>query len=163
MDTTTDQTETDAQTNDPTNAAAVRPPADIAAARRRRLLRAATVAAAVVLPLLVWVVAVPLAGLDLVAGVGPTAQTVTPASIVAVALLMGFAAWGVIALLERVTRHGRRIFAIVGWTLLALSLLGPVGAGASGAVLVTLLAMHLVTGGAIIIGLPLAARRRSAE
>ena len=98
--------------------------ADASGAGRRRLFRAATVALAIVLPLLVWAIAVPLAGLELVEGSGPTAQAVGPASIVSAVLVAGLAAWGVLALLERFTARSGRTFAIVGWTVLALSLLG---------------------------------------
>ena len=72
----------------------------------------------------------------------------------------GLAAWGVLALLERFTKHGGRIFAGIGWTVLALSLFGPVLTGAVGTVIVVLLAMHVVTGATLMTGLPLAARRR---
>ncbi|MRG60265.1 hypothetical protein GE115_10350 [Agromyces sp. CFH 90414] len=133
---------------------------DASGARRRRLGRAATVAIAVVLPLLLWVVAVPVAGLELAVGSGAAAQTIGPAAIIGAALVAGLAAWGVLALLERFTGHGPRTFAIIGWTLLALSLLGPVTIGAAGPMLVVLLAMHVVTGAILVIGLPLAGRRR---
>jgi hypothetical protein len=82
---------------------------------------------------------------------------------VTAALIGGFAAWGVLALLERYARHGSRIFAIIGWTVLVLSLLGPVLTGATGTVLVVLLGMHVVTGAALVIGLPLAARAGSID
>jgi len=134
--------------------------ADASGAGRRRLLRAATIAAAIVLPLLVWAIAVPLAGLELVAGSGSTAQVIGTASIVFAVVVAGLVAWGVLALLERFTKTSVRTFAVVGWTVLVLSLLGPVLMGAVGAVLVVLLAMHLVTGAALVIGLPLAGRRR---
>ena len=75
-------------------------------------------------------------------------------------LVAGLAAWGVLALLERFTKTSDRTFAVVGWTVLVLSLLGPVLTGAVGVVLVVLLAMHLVTGATLVIGLPLAGRRR---
>ncbi len=126
--------------------------------RGRRLRRAATIAAATLSPLLVWVIAVPLAGLDLVAGAGATAQTVAPPAIVGATLVAGLAAWGVLALLERVSKRGRLIFTIVGWAFLALSLLGPVMTGTAGAVLVVLLVMHVATGSTLVIGLPRAAR-----
>jgi hypothetical protein len=132
---------------------------DASGARRRRLGRVATIAMATVLPLLVWTIAVPLGGMELVAGSGPTAQTVAPASVVFAGLVTGFAAWGVLALLERFATRSAPAFAIIGWTVLALSLLGPVVTGATGAVLVVLLAMHLVAGTTLMIGLPLAAGR----
>ena len=134
--------------------------ADASGARRRRLGRSAIIALAIVLPLLVWVIAVALAGLDLVAGSGAAAQTVAPPSIVFVVLVAGLAAWGVLALLERFAKHGGRIFAGIGWTVLALSLFGPVLMGAVGTVIVVLLVMHVLTGATLMTGLPLAARRR---
>jgi hypothetical protein len=130
--------------------------------RRRRLGRIATVAAAIAAPLIVWVIAVPIAGVDLTVGSGAAAQTITPLSIVVVVLVAGLAAWGVLALLERFVKHPGRVFAIIGWTVLALSLLAPVTGGAAGAVFVVLVVMHLVTGATLVIGLPLAARGRPA-
>ncbi|GAA1504181.1 hypothetical protein GCM10009761_02330 [Agromyces terreus] len=118
-----------------------------------------TLALAVVFPLLVWAAAVPLAGLDLMVGSGAAAQRVAPPAIVVAALFAGCAAWAVLALLERFTRSSGRIFAVIGWTVLALSLLGPVLTGAKPAVLGVLLAMHLVTGATLMIGLPRPARR----
>lgn len=134
-------------------------PSEAPAARRhhRRLWRLAAIAAAALLPLLVWVIAVPVAGIELVAGSGAAARPVGPASIVAAALIPGFAAWGVLALLERFAPHSGRIFAIVGWAVLLLSLLGPSLTGATGTVLVVLLVMHVVTGATLVIGLPFAA------
>ena len=113
---------------------------------------------ATVLPLLVWVIAVPIAEIKLVAGSGEGAQTVGPAEIVVTSLVAGFAATGVIALLERFTRRSWRIFAIIGWAVLGISLLGPVLAAATGSALVVLLAMHVVTGATFVTGLPRAAR-----
>ncbi|WP_232498503.1 DUF6069 family protein [Agromyces humatus] len=132
--------------------------ADASGSRRRRYGRVAILVAAVAGPLVVWAIAVPIARIDLTAGTGPAAPTVTPSSIVVAGLVMGFGAWGVIAVLERFSTRSGRIFAIVGWTVLVLSLLGPVVTGATGVVLAVLLAMHLATGATLIIGLPLAAR-----
>ncbi|ANJ26082.1 DUF6069 family protein [Agromyces aureus] len=126
---------------------------------RRRLERAAVLLVAAVLPLLIWAVAVPIAGLDLTVGTGPTAQVVSPSSIVVAVLVAGCCAWGVLALLERFSRRSGRTFAIIGWTVLAVSLLGPLLSAVSGVVLVVLLAMHLATGAALVLGLPRAARR----
>ncbi|WP_350346771.1 DUF6069 family protein [Agromyces sp. G08B096] len=129
---------------------------------RRRLRRLATLAAAITLPLVVWVVAVPGLGLDLAIGSGVQAQTVGPAAIGTVALIAGAAAWAVLALLERFARRGARIFTILGWTLLALSLLGPATTGAAAPVVLTLVAMHLATGATLMVGLPRSSARRSA-
>ncbi|KQM82580.1 hypothetical protein ASE68_04190 [Agromyces sp. Leaf222] len=126
---------------------------------RRRIGRMATLAAAVALPLLIWAGAVPIGGLDLTVGEGAAAQTVAPASIVFAVLVTGLTAWGVLALLERFSRRSGRIFALIGWPVLALSLLGPVFTGATGAALVVLFAMHVATGATLLIGLPRAARQ----
>jgi hypothetical protein len=124
----------------------------------RRLRRLAVITVAATLPLLVWLVAVPVAGIELVAGSGAAAQLVGPASIAVAALVGGFAAWGALALIERVGRTSGRVFAIIGWFVLAISLLGPVLVGTTGSALVVLIAMHIVTGATLVIGLPLAAR-----
>ncbi|MFF2493505.1 DUF6069 family protein [Agromyces sp. NPDC058064] len=148
--------------NLPPNTTADHVAANAPTSGRRRVRRAAAVAVAILLPLLVGLVATALFGLDLIVGAGPTAQTVTAASIVVAGFVGGSAAWGVLALLERFVLHAHRIFAVVGWTLLGLSLLGPIGAGASGGVLIALIAMHLTTGAALLVGLPLAARPHGA-
>ncbi|UOE44136.1 DUF6069 family protein [Agromyces larvae] len=138
---------------------ALRTETDASSPRRRRLGRLATIGIAAALALVVWAIAVPVAGIALTVGAGATAQTVGPAAVVFAVLVPGFAAWVVLALLERFARHPHRVFAIVGWAVLAVSLAGPVLTGAGGAVLVALLAMHVVTGATLVIGLPFAARR----
>ncbi|GAA2272631.1 hypothetical protein GCM10009853_028020 [Glycomyces scopariae] len=115
----------------------------------RRLL---VVLAAAAAALLVWALAVPLAGVDLTVPQGDTALTVGPGLVAAAALAAGLAAWGLLAILERATARGRRIWTITAATVLALSLLGPLGAAGTAAVLV-LLAMHAVVGGVLIAGL----------
>ena len=89
-----------------------------------------TIAAAIAAPLIVWLIAVPVAGVDLTVGSGAAEMTITPLSIVVVVLNAGLGAWGVIALLERFVKHPGLVFAIIGWTVLALSLLLPITAGA---------------------------------
>ncbi len=131
--------------------------------RRAAIASLAAIATSALLPLFVWLIAVPGAGIRLVAGSGAAAQHVGPPSIAVAALLAGFTAWGVLAVLERVARHGRRMFAIIGWAVLVLSLAGPVLSGATGSVLVVLLVMHVVTGATLVIGLPSAARAGSIE
>jgi hypothetical protein len=111
------------------------------------------IAGAAVAALAIWAIAVPIAGLDLMVGSGATARTVGPVSVVVVALLAGGLAWALLALLGRRLRHGRRAWRVTAWTLLALSLLGPVGMGATAGVVVTLVAMHLAVGTTLILGL----------
>jgi hypothetical protein len=112
-----------------------------------------TLLAATAAALAVWALAVPAAGLDLTAGSGPAAATVGPGSVVGVTLLAGGAGWALLAFLDRRLRHGRRVWRIAASAVLALSLLGPLSVGASGGVLLTLMAMHLAAGTTIILGL----------
>ena len=99
------------------------------------------------LALTVWVLAVPLAGVDLVAG--DPARSVGAGSVVLAVLAATGAAWGV----RTVLRHRARL----AWWLtcavaLVISLLGPLS-GTSPAAVVTLLALHLVVGTTIAVGL----------
>lgn len=122
-------------------------------ATRRRRFRILTLATATVAGLAVWLVSAPLLGIDLTVGAPPAAQTVTAVSVIIAAIVPGAIAWALPALLEHVSPRGRRIWLILGWAVLAVSLLGPVSMGAAGATLVSLLAMHLVVGVTLIVGL----------
>ncbi len=121
--------------------------------RQRSLRNAATLVGAVVAGLAVWVVSVPVAGVDLTVGSGPSAQTVGPLSVALTAALAGGVGWALLALLGGQLRDGRRTWRIIAGLVLAVSLLGPVSMGAAGAVLVSLIAMHLAVGGTLILGL----------
>ena len=102
---------------------------------------------ATVLALAVWVLAVPVAGVDLVAGT--PAQTVGAASVALMAVVATLAAWGVRTVL-------RRRPPVVWWStcviVLLVSLLGPLG-GASPAAVATLVTLHVVVGTTIAVGL----------
>ncbi|MDO3703101.1 DUF6069 family protein [Micromonospora sp. C28SCA-DRY-2] len=115
--------------------------------------RAAALGLAVIAGLAVWLVCDPLAGLDLTVGQSAATRTVGPASIVVAALVVGAAGWALLAFLERRLRRGRRAWRITAWTVLALSLLGPLSSGATGGVLAGLIAMHVAVGTTLILGL----------
>jgi hypothetical protein len=115
--------------------------------------RAITLGLAVAAGLAVWLVSDPLLGIDLSVGTGETARTVGPPSIVVAALLAGGAGWALLALLERRLPRGRRVWRVTAWTVLVLSLLGPVSAGATGGVFVSLIAMHVAVGATLALGL----------
>ena len=121
--------------------------------RRRRFRRAGAVIAAPALAVLVWVVCVSVAGVDLAVGEGATAMTIGIAPILIVPLLAGGAAWGLLSLLERRARRGRAAWTIIAWTVLVVSLLGPVTMAATLATMVSLIVMHLVVGTTLILGL----------
>ena len=127
------------------------PNAGVRPARRRdRLL---TVLAATVATLLGWVVAVPLAGVALVARSGDGEQRVTPLAVTVSTLLAGLAGWALLALLERFTGRARTVWTAVAALVLLLSLLGPLGGGAGGPATVTLVVLHLVAGAVLVPGL----------
>ncbi|MEV1132096.1 DUF6069 family protein [Agromyces sp. NPDC049794] len=131
-----------------------------AAARRSLLIRSLTLVVAAAAGLAVWTVSVPLLGLDLTVGPATSAQTVTPASVVVAAIVPGVVAWALLALLERF-RHGRRVWLVVGWVVLVLSLAGPLSMGAEAGTLASLTVMHVVVGAILIAGLTRARIDRS--
>lgn len=118
----------------------------------RRLL---TIGLATLAALAAWFLLTEPAGIDLVARTGPSAtMRVGPVAVAATAAVVGFAAWGLLAFLERVAGpRARRIWIIIASVLLALSLLGPLGGVATSAV-IGLLTLHLVVGVVLITGLP---------
>lgn len=117
---------------------------------RRSRPAAAVIACAAAGGLLIWALAVPLAGLEL--EVAAAGQRVGPVSIIIAALVGGLAAWLLRALLSR-WAHGRTVWTVLGSVVLLLSLAGPALSGAGGAVLVVLELMHLVVGVVLLLGL----------
>ena len=122
-----------------------------------RRLRGLAVAATVGAALVVWIVARPLAGVDLAVrqGSGKAVQHVGLASVVIVSLLAGLVGWVFLALLERYTSRARTVWTAVALVVLLLSLAGPLGAGQNGGAKIALACMHLAAGAALI---PLLAR-----
>ncbi|RHA38439.1 DUF6069 family protein [Cellulomonas rhizosphaerae] len=114
--------------------------------------------------LAVWAVAVPVLGVELAV----PGSTVGPAAVVVLAALVVLAAWPVRTLFaRRADRVGLDPCAApVGWrvtcgVILAVSLLGPLGASSAGAA-ITLSVMHGVVGAIVVGGLdPRHARRAS--
>ena len=123
------------------------------AVRRRGLRNTATLVGAAVVALAAWALSVQAAGVDLTVGTGDAAQTVGPVSVAVTPMLVGGADWALLTLLDKRFRNGHRTWRIIAYAVLALSLFGPVSAGAAGSVLATLVAMHLAVGATIIFGL----------
>jgi hypothetical protein len=117
--------------------------------RIRRLL---VVIAAALAAFLVWAAAAPLAGIDLVVDQGGSRQTVGPAVVVLASLAAGFAAWGLLAVLEKYTARAGLIWTIIAAAVLVCSLPGPLAA-VTGAATLVLMGMHVVVGGVLIAGL----------
>jgi hypothetical protein len=99
---------------------------------------------------LVWVLAAPVGGVDLVVGSGGDAQTVGLPSILVVSAVVVFAGALTRRLLARRSR-GVLVWNVVAGVALLLSLAGPAGAATSDAWL-ALSAMHLVVGAVVLAG-----------
>jgi hypothetical protein len=125
-------------------------PAKSAARPGRRRARALAVLATIAATLAVWLVAVPLAGVELLAETGGSQQRVTPVAVGVSTLLVGLAGWGLLALLERFTARSRSIWTGVAAAVLLTSLSGPLGAGVGAAATLTLVMMHLVAAAVLI-------------
>lgn len=120
---------------------------------RSRTPRRATVAGVTVLAALaVWVVAVPLIGVDLV--VPAAGSTVGPLAVAVTSLLAALLGWALLAVLERRTSRARRTWTITASVIALLSLAAPLTSGASPAVTATLVAMHVAVAAVLIPTLP---------
>jgi hypothetical protein len=113
----------------------------------RALAVAATVAAAAV----VWVIGEPMLGNDLVVeqpGQAPL-DLGLPAFVI-ITLGASLAGWAVLAVLERVTRYGRRIWTGLAIAMVAVSYLPFVSAEMSAGSAVVLAFVHLVVGAVLV-------------
>jgi Family of unknown function (DUF6069) len=129
------------------------------ATRGRAGRRASTVAAAVLAAVIVWLVAVPVAGLELRVLLGGAIQEVGIGSVVTVSLLATLIGWGLLALLERLLpARARTAWTAIAGSVLVLSLAGPLTGGTTPAVAATLALMHLAVGAVMILGLRRSAR-----
>jgi Family of unknown function (DUF6069) len=104
----------------------------------------------------VWVTARGL-GADLTAG----GRAVTLPAVVVTTVVVGLAAWALLAVLERATRRAATAWTCVAVAVLLLSLAGPLGGAETAGGTAALVAMHLVAGAVLIPGLRRTARRRS--
>jgi Family of unknown function (DUF6069) len=131
------------------------PTALAAVIRNKPLRRGGVVAATVVLALVAWWLAGPVAGSDFTVRTDPNgpAQHVGPAAVAVVALIIGLLAWALLAVLERTTRRARPAWTTIALVALVISLLGPLG-GVQTSDKLSLLALHLVVGATLILGLP---------
>jgi Family of unknown function (DUF6069) len=115
----------------------------------RNFRRLATVVLAPVAALAAWAIA-RLLGIDL--AVSGASGTVGAGHVVAAALAGAVAAWLVVALVERRSRHPRAAWGLIASTGLSLSVIGPswLADGAAGAV--ALIALHFVVAVVVIVG-----------
>lgn len=109
--------------------------------------------------LAVWTVAVPVGGLELTVRTGGSVQAVGAGAVAVSSVLTGMAGWGLLAVLERFTARAGRTWTMVALGVLVLSVLGPLGAGLGAVTRIVLVAMHLIVGAVLIVGLGRSARR----
>jgi hypothetical protein len=118
--------------------------------RKRRRTRALAVVAAAGATFIVWTLAGPLAGVDLVVDTGSGRTAVTAAAVVIVTMVAGLAAWGLLALVERFTPRAAMIWSWIAGAVLVVSLLGPFGSAVGTGATAALVARHLVAGAVLI-------------
>lgn len=115
--------------------------------------RGLAVLGAVLAALAVWVIAVPLLGVDLRVSMSPggsDVQTVSTPFVVAASLLVSLLGWALLALLERRTARAATIWTVVAAVVLLLSLGSPLSSGTTAATKVTLALMHIAVAAVLI-------------
>ncbi|MBV8300420.1 MAG: hypothetical protein JOY68_00675 [Candidatus Dormibacteraeota bacterium] len=118
--------------------------------RRRLLIIVAGAAAAA----LIWAVAVPATGGQLLVRFGSGApQAVSLEFVLAGSLTAPLLGWALLAWLERRTSQARTVWTRIAALLLLVSFALPLAAGISTSTKLTLLLMHGVVGSVVIVGL----------
>lgn len=129
-------------------------------ADHRTRVRMAAVAASVLAAAATWLIAVPLAGVELSVERwdGAGTMTVSFAQVATIALVASLAGWAALALLERITRHARVVWATGATVVLLASLAMPATAATTNNAAITLALFHIVVGAALIPTLARSAR-----
>jgi hypothetical protein len=115
-------------------------------AKPDRKIRLTGIAAAIVLPAMIWVIASPVLGADMLVedATGKEMEIGLP-PVLTVSIGAALLGWAFLAVLERFTRHARIIWTIVATVLLLLSLV-PLSGPMSGGTRATLALLHLAVG-----------------
>lgn len=117
----------------------------------RVAVRAAAVAEAVIAAVVVWLVAVPVAGVRLVVAAGQgTQQEVGAGLVIAVSLAAGLAGWALLAVLEHWGRRPAGAWTAAALLVLLASLTGLATVAATVPAAVTLAALHLTVAGVLV-------------
>ena len=116
----------------------------------RRGSRLLAVVAAVAAAAAVWVVAVPVLGVDLRARMGSTVEDVGIGAVVGSALLAALLGWALLALLERRSERAAAIWSGVAGVVLLLSLAGPLTSGVGATATVVMVLMHLAVAAVLV-------------
>src|SRR5690625_7670597 len=115
--------------------------------------RAAAVAGAVAAGLAVWVVGVPVLGIELTARTGTGQLVVGPASVAVAGLAAALAGWGLLALLERYATRPRPAWTVTAVALLVRSLAGPLAQGTTVAAVAGLAGLTVPGGTPVVVPL----------
>jgi hypothetical protein len=131
--------------------------------RRSRPVIAILLAAALAAGL--WLLAVPGLGVDLSVAESPGGpvgeRTVGLASVISSAIAAGLLGWGLLALLNRWTRRGSRVWTRIAVAVTVLSLGLPLTMAGSAFAALTLCALHVAVGAVLVPGLTLATRNQT--
>ena len=120
----------------------------------RRSSRPLGMVAAPLVALLVWLAADPLAGIDLAVRRGAGAvQNLGPVDVIIAALAAGLAAWGLRAVLDRVSDRSRTVWTAVAVAVLLVSLVGPLTGAMTVTATIVLECMHVAVGASLIAAL----------
>ncbi len=131
----------------------ITPSRGTAPSHRQLRNRAIAVAAAVLAALLVWAVAVPLLGVQLMVRTTPSSssmQTIGAGFVLAVSLLASLLGWGLLAVLERRTQRAGTVWTVAAGVVLLLSLAGPLTAAVTTGGKVSLVVVHLSVAAVLI-------------
>lgn len=133
-----------------TSTLALRSPAGGPAARRRRTTRALAVLGAAAAAAAGWVLAQPLAGVDLEVVMAGRTQSVGLLPVVGTALAMGVLGWALLALLERFTRRAAALWTAAALGVTVVSLAGPLASAATVAAGLVLAGLHLLVAAVLV-------------
>jgi|SRR5215218_9219748 len=123
-----------------------------ATSRTTRRRRATAVLAAVLAPAAIWLVAVPLLGVDLQVAQpsGRAPAQITLPLVLVTALAASLAGWGLLALLERLTRRARTIWTATAVVALVVSFAPLLAPGTSTTARIVLALLHLTVAAILI-------------
>ena len=133
-----------------TTSTSTRVPTAAPSSRRRRAARALAVLAASAAAAALWVLAVPIAGVDLAVHMDGRTQSIGLASVVGVSLVVGLLGWALLAVLESRTRRAIGIWTVVALAVAVLSLAGPLTSAATGGAGAVLVGLHIVVAAVLI-------------
>ncbi|WP_432876254.1 DUF6069 family protein [Kribbella sp. CA-245084] len=116
---------------------------------RSRLVVVAVAAAAALAD---WAILAPLAGLALTARQGGI-QHIGAAAVLAATVVVAFAGWGLLAILERRSPRARDTWTVIATIVCVLSLGSPLTNGIGLGAKLGLASLHLIVGAIVILGL----------